>query len=33
MDISWTDCVKNGEVLQSVALCGELALAEAMDLS
>ena len=28
-----TDCVSNEEVLQRVALCGELALEEAMDLS
>jgi hypothetical protein len=30
--ISWTDRVRNEEVLQSVALCGELYLEEAMDL-
>jgi hypothetical protein len=30
--ISWTDCVRNEEVLQRVAFCGERALEEAMDL-
>ena len=31
--ISWTDCVGNEEVLQRVALFGQLALEEVMDLS
>ena len=33
MEINWTDCVRNEDVLQSVALCGELAFDEATDLS